>query len=306
MRTVTNSREVYHWWANQAQSNARNSSDSVSFSGDTAYSYGTPIGRIVRNAQGERAYLVSTRSYSTTTAKHQSYLRRAIPYGATVFHVPEVGAGGWNQSREWTHVDYLANYRQEIEAEGLKAQRARKYGDFHLSRQHALMEEADAYCRFYGLAEQFGPVVLEELRIRQLQAERRLAEREREENARRDAQRRQDYEEIAEQWKAGEQVVAYGYPDVLLRVNPDNPEEIETSKGAHVPMHHARRLFDAWLGGTAGAGDRVGHYTVARVDGDEAIQIGCHHITRHEAERLAESLGWTPAREVAPEVSVAA
>ena len=53
------------------------------------YSYGRhfEVGRIVRNKRGEKAYLINDTYYSSTTSKHQYYVREAIPTGSKVFYV---------------------------------------------------------------------------------------------------------------------------------------------------------------------------------------------------------------------------
>lgn len=83
MRTVTNSREVAHMWANQTQSRARNSNCSLFFEDKTLYSYGHhyPLAQLVTlDILTVVLVNVSTRNRggSMTTAKHRSQLRRAI------------------------------------------------------------------------------------------------------------------------------------------------------------------------------------------------------------------------------------
>lgn len=45
------------------------------------------VGRIVKNKQGKKAYLINEDYYSVTTSKHQCYVRNAIPTWAMVFSV---------------------------------------------------------------------------------------------------------------------------------------------------------------------------------------------------------------------------
>ena len=126
MRNVVSSSEVYHLWIAEAQVSARNSSSSVSFDGDTAYSYRAPIGRIVRNREGFRAVLRSGHQYSVTTSKHQSYLWRAIPSDVQVFTLETLDRPfGWGNDRAEDYGVHVASYQSRIaEAQG-KAKRAR-------------------------------------------------------------------------------------------------------------------------------------------------------------------------------------
>lgn len=107
-----------------------------------------------------------------------------------------------------------------------------------------------------------------------------------------------------EAWRNGDRSVRQAlFPDyTLLRVirsarfvGGDEqfrgvPSEVETSRGARVPYEHARRLYLLWKHREAKRGDRVGHYTVEAVNGD--LTIGCHVITRAEADALALREGW--------------
>jgi len=58
--------QIAHLWANQHQSEARNSSRNLFFNNDTIYSYGHhfPIGKHVKNNAGEYATLFTLRTYS--------------------------------------------------------------------------------------------------------------------------------------------------------------------------------------------------------------------------------------------------
>lgn len=49
-------------------------------------------GRIVRNKRGEKAYLINSIHYSSTTSKHQYFVRSAIPTDSKIFSV------GYNMS----------------------------------------------------------------------------------------------------------------------------------------------------------------------------------------------------------------
>lgn len=87
-----NNSMVAHLWANEKQESANGSN--FYFEGESIYSYGRHFeaGRIVRNKRGEKAYLINDGYYSSTTSKHQYYIREAIPTGSKVFSV------GYNMS----------------------------------------------------------------------------------------------------------------------------------------------------------------------------------------------------------------
>lgn len=87
-----NNSMIAHLWANEKQESAHGSN--FYFEGESIYSYGRhfEVGRIVRNKRGEKAYLINDTYYSSTTSKHQYYVREAIPTGSKVFSV------GYNMS----------------------------------------------------------------------------------------------------------------------------------------------------------------------------------------------------------------
>lgn len=82
-----NNSMVAHLWAHEQEESANGSN--FYFEGESIYSYGRhfEIGRIARNKRGEKAYLINDTYYSSTTSKHQYYVREAIPTGSKVFYV---------------------------------------------------------------------------------------------------------------------------------------------------------------------------------------------------------------------------
>lgn len=92
MRHVVDKSTVAHLWAHQMQDHARNGGGNFYFDGADIYSYGSHFrcGSVSFNKAGEQAYLITTRSYSNTTAKHMGYVNGAIPYGALRFDTPRI------------------------------------------------------------------------------------------------------------------------------------------------------------------------------------------------------------------------
>ena len=89
MRYIVESAMVAHLWAHQSQESASNSGNFY-FEGKDIYSYGSHFccASVEMNQKGEKAYLVTTRTYSSTTAAHMSMVRNAIPDYETVFYTP--------------------------------------------------------------------------------------------------------------------------------------------------------------------------------------------------------------------------
>lgn len=114
---------------------------------------------------------------------------------------------------------------------------------------------------------------------------------------------RKDHEAKAarfEAWKKGESVSSYqlpehvkGYEFAYLRIRGDN---VETSRGATVPLAHAVRLWrfmkaikQPWEG-DHNAPVRVGHFTLEYVK-DNVAKIGCHKLHFDDMQALAETIG---------------
>ncbi len=82
----------------------------------------------------------------------------------------------------------------------------------------------------------------------------------------------------------------------MLRIKPGNPDTLESSRGAEVPVSHARRVWrhvlrimcagDSWSGSI-----RCGHFTVSHVSPSGWMTAGCHRFNRAEMLRVAAILG---------------
>jgi len=73
----------------------------MSFDGDAFYSYNTVLARRIRY-KGKVAIVHDTTSFSSTTGKHQSHLRNAIPSSVTVFRINN---GSFSQRLDFTPAD---------------------------------------------------------------------------------------------------------------------------------------------------------------------------------------------------------
>lgn len=90
----------------------------------------------------------------------------------------------------------------------------------------------------------------------------------------------------------------------LLRVKPGEPETLETSLRAEVPLEHARKAFKLWQHvqamvppeGWQRAGDSteglVGQFKIDSIDKQGNIKAGCHFITAQEVADFGKRMGW--------------
>ncbi len=289
---------VAHLWAHQSQESARNGGrDNFFFRGDTIYSYGThfPIARHVKGTRGRKAFLFTTGRYSVTTSGHCNVVRGAIPAGATVFYVADVEGGP---------AGLLAWVEEEIARLAAECGKRRKK-DHALSELKGAVAKGNALAEFFGSRRRFGlpdsfdlataerlasdHAHKEDLRRRKLE-KRRAAEL---------TQRQADALLAAQRWIAGEPVQRWeiGHAEgTFLRIKPDDPETVETSRGAEFPLAHAKRILPAVRSGVPyqhnGHTIHAGAFRIDAIDADGNVRAGCHYVTRTEIERFAATLGW--------------
>jgi hypothetical protein len=309
IRKVYPTDEVPHLWYHKTQDEARNAGRNLYFENETIYSYGGhfPIARHVKNSGRKSAVLFTTRTYSVTTSKHLSLVRRAIPESAVVFNVPSV-LGAWGSEQ-----DHTANLSHFVSAskEALdKAGRARISGSHDLASAFGFRDSAKAYAKFFRVPcpkFDFLPKGKELAALKAKVAERAArhnakmaAEQERAQVRRAEQDRiaRLEFAEQAELWKAGNPDVRLPYVsdvDTLLRIKGD---EVETSRGARVPVSHAiallltiRKVVARGVEFTPnGHTIHIGHYSVDKIETDGTLHAGCHVIKYAEIEGLAPEL----------------
>lgn len=287
----------------------RNSQGNLYFDRETIYSYGShfPIARHVKSESGrKRAVLFTTRTCSNTTARHCSAVRKAIPDGSNVFHVPIVVSQYGNEG----HGDNLRHYASEIAENMSKYSRAlmRYSVDRYFNAASNWYAERLAYARFFGLKVD---KIIKPVRVASVETRadnytakadaRNAAQWERERAARAERERIEALElpvKIAE-WRGGA-YVSFGYGSnvpTLLRLSDDG-SEVETSRGARVPIDDARKALRFARAIVArgvewkrnGEQFAVGMYQLDRISVNGDILAGCHHIKRDEWERLAPQI----------------
>ena len=279
--------QLAHEWANGA---TRGKGSSMFVDGDTIYSYGAhfPMGRRVTNEQGAKAFLYTSRTYSVTTSKHLGYVRNALHgLGLPVFVV-------YDPSATPRSSEALNEYTQRIEEAMQAAVKARKYANLHLARAQSHAEEANAMSRFYGwawtidrpeLTPEYAAQVAENARLQKIR------------DAKREEARKAREAERLEEWRRGETDAGWNLSGVTaLRLKGDT---VETSRGAEVPVTHAKRLWplvkkcrethSEYRHGEHSF--RLGNFVLNEVDAEGNVRIGCHRIEFAEMARIAPALG---------------
>lgn len=299
MRKVHPSRMVAHLWANQSQDEARTSNGNFYFTGDTIYSYGShfPIACHVDNV-----VLFTTASYSNTTAQHKSKVRRACSH-KTVFEVPFILPSTFGEKQ---HVMNFRNYQARINTAFDKFKSARFYKRYHLETLDALIAEANNYASTFKLNLSIPPMALSRETMNEM-VEKSEQKREkamelkytqrRAAQAKWEAQQKLSNAEKIAQWINGEDVYLPYNCGTYLRVKNGN---VQTSKGALVPLEDARRLFaivqrkrnsgQSWRRNSEHC--PIGQFEVDSIDSNGNIVAGCHNIHWDEIARFAASQNW--------------
>lgn len=298
MKTVFDSKELAHIYVHESAPLGRCSA-SMSFDGDSFYSYAAKIGKRIRR-NGAVAYLLNRHSYSNTTSKHQGRLASAIPAGETVFRT---------YSTKLDDLTGLELFKESLKLAAqcaVKAENARTAQAWHRSQQARWLEQASAVKVFYSLKAALPDIsaVVEQLK----RAEATEAKRE----AARQVQIERDAAEAVQRWLNGESdSCPYAISRVYLRaisldvdggrVRRGDPKtwttQLETSKGVRVPLADAERAFRFAIARRVKGWHRngetfaVGGYQLDAVT-PEFIIAGCHKIEFGEALRFAKTQGW--------------
>jgi hypothetical protein len=292
MRKVFNSHEqVSHIWASQSQDEGR--AGNIFFEGEKIYSYGYHF-CIARFAPEFFAPVVlfTNRGYSNSTAKHKGIVSRAIPrdYQIVYCYAPDKSIQ--------TNVDYWLHKIDGCRADFDKKKHKISRGNLAVEIQ-GYINEAMQYFSAAGIAypEWFTQSEAELSAIKYI-AERNIAlETKRE--ARREALRIEQAKKASERmekWLNGENTYTgdFYHLDTMLRLNGD---QVETSRGAFIPIQDAINLYPMLTrakesGKTLDFGlhaVKIGNYQFRSFDG-ELLTIGCHEIKWDQIQSIAKQL----------------
>lgn len=285
-----NNRQVAHVWAQQNQQSGRGSN--FFFEGPTIYSYGHhfPIARFA-TAKGSRVVLFTTDGYSSSTAKHKSYVRAALS-GVNIFNVPHI-----EDRADYPRLNF-ESYRDRVQELTATAGRSRTRADRYLRQAQELASEANLYRELF--CPRFNPLPAPELSPDFLakcrEAARVKAARERVEAEARYQALQARLAETVTAWRAGTYHGYIGADDTLLRINGD---KIQTSRGAEFPTEHGKLAFRV-IARCKAAGEgwrRNGHtihlgpFVIDEIEPEGNVRAGCHYVKWAEIEACARQLG---------------
>ncbi len=291
---LKNSGEVFHVWAQQNQFEGR--AANVFFRDRSIFSYGEHF-EMARFVTSE-IVLFTTRSYSQTTAKHMSGVRRAISH-KTAFAVPSF------EDHNKNGLYLVQKVKNQIE----KLQRSRTHIVWLNGEIQLAINAAHEYLKAFkkeikieirkeisGLDAYHNKHITPELLKSKIDKENEYKAKEGERQKARDIRaaehRRIMFLEESERlalWQEGKYSGSFSYnAPTLLRIKG---QEIETTKGASVPLIEARKFWNTLGRKENVIGMRLGHYTVDGLEGS-TLTVGCHKIPLREVYRMAKALNW--------------
>lgn len=267
-QVFTDISHIAHLWANQLQSEARNSGNFF-FRDDTIYSYGHhfPIAKHIKNADGVKAVLFTERSYSVTTSKHISVVRQAASHLNIIYcYRPDN-----------THADNFKQWLYEAEQVAANLPKAKK-PEKYLSEIARIEAKVKKYAEFFNLT--IPETLLAALSITNKNEYLSYSDRKKEyelaEQRKAQAELRKRHKKALNEWLKGKTHRLYlhdGY-DYLRLMN----DRIETSQAVQIPLELGKRIYQKVAANTLTVGDKILDYEVNEVG--EHIKVGCHKFKR--------------------------
>ena len=296
MATLTNQQIAHEFFYSDFQSNNYPSSKNCGYRGDTFKSYATAVARVLTDKNGELVCLFSAYTYSTTTAKQLSYLRRACPF--TILYVPtEYGIGTIELS------DVVYNLFRELD----------RCHQLDTGKKPNRLAIIDNYNQIQGILSHFN-IVLSDEQVAKLDVYRLFVDSVQvyeNELAKRRAKRLEERTAKALEMLNSDNLLdvvesiyspksPLTYAQKVERRNQLNPnsslsfvwvdgDTYRTSQGVTVSKREGDLLLKLFAAGKLRHGHHIDRYTVLSVC-DAFVQIGCHKIPARNLSELAAIL----------------
>ena len=306
-----NYHDLAHRFFNQPEKNGRYRNVSVSFEGDTIYSYYTAIGVKVMGTDGKPALLLSDSNMTATTCKHIRAIHAACPYSqARIINVPCQYGNRWlevNEVAERFAAYFLTYNPSDLSKSGNRWEAGNKISNAR---------------RFSSLIQPLEPGVMAIADI----IEKKIAEIEAKQAARKPADLSPEAIEKREEEKQRRldnllaRVPKMSYLDKIKAVfaNKSLPADlraalkqeitpaaaeyereysfawvsgdyVKTSQFVSMQKDTVKHLINRWRAGNLPEGSHAGPYTIYAFT-PEYIRIGCHKIPMENIEALEAEL----------------
>lgn len=310
----SNSREVAHIWASGEYFTGRNSQGNIYFKNKTIYSYrdSFPLAKMMN----DDVVLLTTRTYSNTTAKHHRDVRIAIPRSSKIINctnvdvfIPQKIDGKWINC--YKHDQNIKCYLAECEEWATKAVSAKSKRNYYLTEAKRCISSIKEYAEYFKLTTVKCPILKELKKTKYIDLEKlvldvtKIKVKEKAELKERQEALKQKSIENLEEWRNGliytvryDNIFCKGDTVRLRVIYKDSvPDRIETTKGVKMGIETAAHLYKVLKTKTkettqiSGIPTSVGNRTIS-LRNKKGITSGCHFIEYKEIELIANQLNW--------------
>lgn len=297
-KVFSNNDQVIHVWAQRTQHVGYNPKRSLSFNGDTLYSYATPIAEFV---PAHKACLISSKSYSNTTAKHIPN-SSDIPDSWKVFYVPHLKSfGGWDKGYDGNFIQanmrrFEQGYAETMKRLGRCRQATIPYIIDSLKEQAKDAKVFAAHFKVKFHASRFplpSKSVIARIKVQTAEEIKAKAEETRQTNARIAAERAVELKA----WRAGKAGSLHGHSKIYLRIKGEN---VQTSRGAEFPVKAAKLAVklitrcvakgELYVRQHGESGVELGQFRIDTIESNGNVKAGCHYVEFDEIQRLAKRI----------------
>jgi hypothetical protein len=316
VQTVVNSTQVAHLWASQTQTEARNASNSISFTSQTLHSYAMQIGHIIQKDYISIVLLnARARNRSNTTNQHLTLAQMATRHYVHNYIVPHINPYYDTRGRKHKeNIDFLVDQYRVMAEKYEKATKSDNWNNFGRQELKNRLAAINGYCLIFDLEAQaidydadcakidarfVRLAALASVPKKVLAKQKRKAKRQAEKAEQERLEALSQLEKLTA-WLEGAKVhlpwQGFKTPNggAYLRVVG---ETLETSLGANVPLAEAikvvklvDRLLTKRIKAPFEPRMRVGSFHVDEVFPNGDIKAGCHLIEFTEMQRMCKLL----------------
>lgn len=294
-----------HVWAQQTHDIGYSSDKRMFFEGRAIYSYGRhfPLAYFY----SDDLVILNSDSYSVSTSKHQSIAHRAVVHKRLVYMPTRVidSIGFYQGFTDTPQNMYLNHVLSQFENVMIRAtkRRIKKCKARDVSEAIGILETGTkTFETFYLPIPSKLQVTLDAAKNENDDyVETYMAQLQAEEQKQKDKEKAL-YIDAKARWIDYDDTDTRGlrYGAILMRVKLNDPETIETSRGAEFPLEHGLKAFNfiramkersiSWDKISHQKTIHLGHFKIDTIDALGNVKAGCHFIEWQEIERLARLL----------------
>tara|TARA_Y100000310_G_scaffold333826_1_gene412188 strand:- start:969 stop:1850 length:882 start_codon:yes stop_codon:yes gene_type:complete len=289
MRNVLkNNNETAHYWANNIQPSGK--AYNLFFEDNIIYSYGYhfPIAKHIN----ENIILFTSKDYSSSTGKHKSHVRNAIPHDKKVFTVPNVNIYN-DRSNIGLHTDNIKYYISEIKYNLNKSKSAWKYKTHYLKNVLKIQSELKEYLNLFKVKSKLSYSIKKQLEsvlnsdnseiLDIIQAENKKQAEIEKKNELKQAEK---LKELLPKWRNNKiYSLPYSKTQYLRLIN----EIVETSLHVKISIETFKKYYSMIKNNISLIGENIDNFKVINHT-DNLLTVGCHKITINEINYIANKL----------------